>query len=354
MNVEDAIVLPTWSIRRVMAQINRNGQGLALVVDEEGILLDTVTDGDIRRAVLGNTDLDTPVSVLLGRERLKGRKRPVTAPEGTKASELTSLMINLSIRHIPLVDSDGRLIDVAVLGELAKEYELPLTAVIMAGGYGTRLRPMTDDLPKSMLPVGDRPILEHIVERLRLAGIRRVNLSTHYKKEVISQHFGDGRDFGVEIQYVEEDQPLGTAGALGLLDESDEPLLIINGDILTQLDFQAMLSFHLEHRADMTVAVKQQEMQIPFGVVETDGALVTQISEKPAIRHFINAGIYLLSTAVRRYIPSGHRYDMPDLITRLIAEGRRVVGFPVLEYWIDVGQEEDYLRAQRGAEAEGN
>jgi NDP-sugar pyrophosphorylase family protein len=259
------------------------------------------------------------------------------------------MMNQYGLRHIPLVDGQHRVIDVALLGSLVKEYELPLRAVVMAGGYGTRLRPLTEEVPKPMLPIGGRPLLERIIEQLRQAGIHRVNLTTHYRADVITRHFGDGRDFGVEIRYVEESKPLGTAGALSLLEASEEPLLVINGDILTQMDFRMLLDFHREHHADMTVAVWPHEWQLPYGVVQLDGVTVTGISEKPRQRQFINAGIYLLNPDVCSYIPADRPYDMPSLISRLVAEGRRVVGFPVREYWMDIGKAEDYLKAQDDA-----
>ena len=350
MNVEDAFVSPGWSVRRVMEQIDRNGQAIAVVVDEQRKLLDTVTDGDIRRAILGGIDLDLSIQNLIDHRPPPAHGGPVTAPEGTGMAELLGRMAELSIRHIPIVDSGGRVVDVAVLTEMIKETELPITAVVMAGGRGTRLRPLTENLPKPMLPVGDRPLLELIIEQLCEAGIRRVNLTTHYKKDVIARHFGDGQGFGVEIQYVEEGEPLGTAGALGLMAPTDKPMLVINGDILTRVDFRAMLDFHREHHADMTVAVRQHEFRVPYGVVESDGVLVTGISEKPVLRHFINAGIYLLDPGACRYIPTDQHYDMPDLITRLVEEHRRVVSFPVHEYWLDIGHVEDYQRAQSEAQ----
>ena len=196
-----------------------------------------------------------------------------------------------------------------------------------------------------MLSVGGRPLMEVILEQLRQVGIRRVNLATHYKGEMISEHFGDGKDFGVEIRYVEEDQPLGTAGALSLMGESHEPILVMNGDILTRVDFRAMLEFHRNHQADMTVAVRRYEFSVPYGVVESDGVAVIGISEKPVVQHLINAGIYLLNPEVCQLIPKGQRYDMPDLITRMVGEGQRVISFPVHEYWLDIGRVEDYRRA---------
>lgn len=340
-------ISPSDSIREAMACIDRNAKGIALVVDPERRLIGTVTDGDIRRAILGGMDLDLPIQTLLECREPEPYPTPFTVPAGTSVTQLLHTMNEYSIRHIPLVDEAGRVVDIALMSELLREYELPLTAVVMAGGFGTRLHPLTEKVPKPMLPVGDRPLLQLIIEQLRQSGIHRVHVTTHYKAEIISQHFGDGRDFGVEIQYVKEDQPLGTAGALGLLNVSDEPFLIINGDILTRVDFRSMLDFHREHRADMTVGVKQHEFQIPYGVIESNGVEVTGISEKPTVRHFINAGIYLINPEVCQLIPNGQSYDMPDLIAQLIREGRKVVSFPVREYWLDVGKMDDYEQAQK-------
>ena len=216
----------------------------------------------------------------------------------------------------------------------------------MAGGYGSRLRPLTEDLPKPMLPVGNKPLLELIVEQLKQAGIRQVNVATHYKSEVIAEHFKNGEAFGVDIRYVKEDQPLGTAGALSLIEEVDEPLLVMNGDILTRVDFRALLSFHREHKADLTVCVRQYEFRVPYGVIDTDGVLVKGISEKPMVRQFINAGIYLLNPQVRRLIPNGRPYDIPDLIERLLKENGTVVCFPIREYWLDIGKVDQYDQAK--------
>ncbi len=196
-----------------------------------------------------------------------------------------------------------------------------------------------------MLPVGDRPLLQRTIERLRDAGIYRVNLTTHYKSEVIQKHFGDGSEFGVDIHYVEEDQPMGTAGALCLLDDTNQPLLIINADILTNVDFRAMYEFHRDHEAYMTIAVKQIEIPVPYGVLEIDGGGVVGITEKPVMRHFINAGIYLLNPQACTHIPHDRPYDMPDLINHLIGVKKHVVAFPVREYWLDIGRMEHYQQA---------
>ncbi len=348
--LDKLVVSPSARLREVLECIDRGAQGIALVVDDQRRLISTITDGDARRAILAGTDLDLPIHQFLLQRDPTGNFRPVTAPHTTLPAELLHLMNEKTLRQIPLVDDENRVVDVAFLSELAKEYELPLRALVMAGGYGTRLRPLTDELPKPMLPVGDRPLLEIIVDGLREAGIRRVNVATHYKADVISDHFQDGQKFGVDIRYVKEDEPLGTAGALSLLDESEEPLLVINGDILTRVDFRAMLMFHKDHQADLTVAVRQYEFNVPYGVILTDGVNVKGIAEKPVVKQFINAGIYLLSPSVRKLIPNGRPCDIPDLIKWLIEDGRPVVCFPVREYWLDIGKADHYAQAKSDME----
>jgi dTDP-glucose pyrophosphorylase/CBS domain-containing protein len=349
--IDDFLVRPEDSVRTAMACIDRNAKGIALVVDEETHLIGTITDGDVRRAILAGIDPGDPVTSILARKPQEPHPKPVTALVGTPAAQLIHDMNRLSLRHVPLVDESGRVADVAVLTDLVKDYDLPLTAVVMAGGFGTRLRPLTDETPKPMLPLAGRPLLEHIIEQLRSCGIRRVNLTTHFRADVIADHFGDGEAFGVAIDYVNEDEPLGTAGALSLLEHSDQPLLVMNGDILTRVDFRAMLDFHREHQAAMTVAVRQEEFQLPFGVVTADGELVSRIEEKPVLRPFVNAGIYLLDPSARGHIPRGARFDMPELVDALVGEGLRVVSFPVREYWVDIGHADAYEQADNDLRA---
>lgn len=344
--LERVTVSPDSSVRNVMECIDHSGKGIALVLDERRRLIGTVTDGDIRRAILAGMDLELSISELLRQRQPSFACGAITAPLGTDDTTLLHLMTENDVRHIPLVDEAGGVADISFLNELVKEYELPLRALVMAGGYGSRLRPLTEELPKPMLPVGSKPLLELIVEQLKQAGIRQVNLATHYKGEVIAEHFKNGEAFGVDIRYVKEDQPLGTAGALGLLEEVDEPLLVINGDILTRVDFRALLTFHREHKADLTVCVRQYEFSVPYGVIDTDGVNVKGISEKPVVRQFINAGIYLLSPQVRRLIPNGQPYDIPDLIEQLVKEERAVVCFPIREYWLDIGKVDQYNQAK--------
>ena len=340
------LACPTDCIRAVMACIDRNAKGIALVVDLDRRLIGTITDGDIRRAILAGVDLDLPAQTLLDRRAATAHPQPLTARAGTSDAELLRRMNEHGLRHIPLVDEAGRVVDVALLSDLIKGYELPLVAVVMAGGYGRRLRPLTEDVPKPMLPVGDRPLMEHIVTQLRDAGIRQVSITTHYKPEAITQHFGNGERFGVQINYLNEERPLGTAGALGVMRSPKEPILVVNGDILTRVDFRAMLDHHREHQADMTVGVRQYDLKVPYGVIESDGPRVRRVREKPIYNFLTNAGIYLLEPAVVRHIPDGQRLDMTDLIQRMVEEGRTVVSFPIVEYWLDIGQHVDYEQAQ--------
>jgi len=333
-------------IRQAMACIDQNGKGIVLITDEERRLLGTISDGDVRRAVLAGESLDAPVSELLVRKAGSPYPEPVTAPVGTERAVLLRLMQERVVRQVPLLDGDGRVVGLVTLDELLPDQVVPLQAVIMAGGFGTRLRPLTEELPKPMLLVGGRPLMELILEQLHQAGIQRVNVATHYMSERIVEYFGDGHNFGVELSYVTEDHPLGTAGALGLMEAPQEPLLVINGDILTQVDFRAMLVYHQEQEAELTVAVRKYDLNVPYGVVESDGAFVRGLVEKPVLSFFVNAGIYLLEPSVHQYIPNGQRFDMTDLIQRLLEERRTVVSFPVVEYWLDIGHSVDYERAQ--------
>jgi dTDP-glucose pyrophosphorylase/CBS domain-containing protein len=341
-------------VSTAIAQMNTSRAGIVLVVDEDMHLLGTITDGDVRRAMVTNITIDSPVHQILDQKSGSTSAQPIVASSNADSTTLLTTLLEHSIRHLPIIDSQKQVVGLVTLDEFITPKTPPLQAVIMAGGFGTRLSPLTDALPKPMLPIGDRPILELIIEQLRRSGVSKVNLTTHYKKDIIADYFRDGEGFGVEIQYVEENQPLGTAGAISLLDPSDEPILVMNGDILTDVNFRSMLDFHQKEQADMTVAVRYHEFQLPYGAVTTDGMEIVKISEKPIIRNLINAGIYLLNPSVRRLIPSGQRYDMTDLISRLIDDGRRVVSFPIGEYWIDIGEAKDYDKAQADAVDKGH
>lgn len=339
-------ISPDESIHAAIAQIEVSRIGIVLVVDPNMNLLGTVTDGDLRRIILADISLDEPVSLLLARKTESPFAKPITAPLGSGRTTFIELLKQHGIRHLPLVDHQQRVVALVTVDEFTPEQPPAMKAVIMAGGMGTRLRPLTEELPKPMLPVGDQPLMEIIVNQLRDANISHVNVTVHHESEKITNYFGDGSKFGVEITYVTEDRPLGTAGALGLMAAPQEPVLVINGDILTQVDFRAMLTYHQEHSGDLTVAVQQYDLQVPYGVVECEGTSIRRLSEKPVLKFFVNAGIYLLEPSVYSFIPTDERYDMTDLIQRLLDEGRSVIAFPIREYWSDIGQLSDYEKAQ--------
>ena len=329
-----------------MAQMDISKIGIVLVVDSDQRLLGTITDGDVRRAVLAKVDIEEPVETLLTAKEGSRFAQATTGPAGADRSTLLGLLQQHNIRHLPLVDDDQRVAGLATLDEYVTDLGPPAQAVIMAGGRGSRLHPLTERVPKPMLPVGDRPLMEFIVQQLRSAGINRISVSVHHKSETIIEHFGDGREFGVEISYVTEERSLGTAGALGLMESPQETMLVINGDILTQVDIRAMMQFHREHRSYLTVAVQHRNLQFQYGVIECEGTSVRRITEKPSLSFLVNAGIYLLEPPVYRFIPNDERYDMTDLIQRLLDENYTVVAFPVHEYWLDIGEKADYEQAQ--------
>jgi dTDP-glucose pyrophosphorylase/CBS domain-containing protein len=350
-DITHLLVRPTDTVEAVMRCIDSSGHyGIALLVESDGRLIAAITDGDIRRGLLMGLTLDAPIVDLIPIKAQMPNPDAVTAPCDSDPATLSCLMQERGVRQLPLVDDCGIVVDVVTLRNLLPEAPPDMRAVIMAGGFGTRLRPLTDDLPKPMLPVGGRPVMEWIVEQMQQAGIRHINVTTHYRPEDIVEHFGDGRAFGVELHYVSEDLPLGTGGALSLIPQESEPLLVVNGDILSRVDYRQMLDYHNEHQADMTVAIIRHEIEIPFGVVECDGSLIRKLEEKPKLNMYVNAGIYLLQPTVYEHVPSGEAFNMTDLIQWLVEAGKTVVGFPIREYWLDIGQHADYGQAQDDVE----
>ena len=343
------LVTPDSAIREVLAAIDCNGEGVALVVDGDRRLIGIVTDGDIRRAILARFEFEQPIQALLDwKSGGGGSPQPLTAPAHTAAEDQLRLMMVRLVRHLPLVDGDGRVCGLSLIDRLHLEAELDVRGVVMAGGFGKRLRPMTHANPKPMLKVGNKPMIEHVLGKLKDSGVRKISVTTHYLDDRIRDHLGNGSGLGLDVQYAHEDKPLGTAGGLAMLDGGGEPLLVVNGDILTAVDYRALLAFHREQGADLTVGVRQHRVTVPFGVVHADGPKVAGITEKQADL-FVNAGIYLLEDRVRSYIPRGERFDMTDLIDVLIANRRSVCCFPIYESWVDIGDVETYARAQSSA-----
>ncbi|NER87930.1 nucleotidyltransferase family protein [Moorena sp. SIO3A2] len=341
--LEQFVVEPKTPISEAISILTRTEADVLLLCENDQQLVGTLSCDDIRQAILEGVSLKEPCLRIAD-------LNPITASKSISRREAMHLMNGQeisSVKYLPLVDEKGRVVNLLSQEGWLQKDALPLSAVIMAGGFGSRLRPLTNDLPKPLLPIGDRPIMELIIEQLRDVGIQQFYVTTHYLPEKIINHFGNGRSFGIDITYVSEDTPLGTAGALGLLENPNRPLLVINGDILTQLDFRAMWSFHRNHRAPLTVAVRPYELQVPYGVMESEGPYLRQISEKPRLNFLVNAGIYLLEPSVLAYIPVGRRFDMTDLIQALLDSSLRVANFPMIEYWLDIGKYDDYQQAQK-------
>lgn len=336
---KSALVAPSTPAIDAVRIIESARLQIALVVDETGRLVGTVTDGDVRRALLAGTPLTSPVSEIMFRT-------PTTAPPEADRETLLSIMQAKVLRHIPIVDEKGRLVGLESMMDMLSKETLPNAVVLMAGGRGQRLRPLTDLCPKPLLRIGDKPILEIILENFVSQGFRTFYISINYMAEKVVEHFGDGSRFGVTISYLREDQPLGTAGALTLLPLLTEPFLVMNGDLLTKVNFAHLLDFHAAQQGVATMCVRPYTSQIPYGVVHVDGNDLVRIEEKPTQTVFVNAGIYALSPEALARIPKGQPYDMPALFEALMAEKARTLAFPVREYWMDIGRVGDYEQAQ--------
>jgi dTDP-glucose pyrophosphorylase len=339
-------VTPSTSLRDTIGVIDRNGAGIAIIVGDNDLFLNLVTDGDIRRAILQGGDLNEPIQSVLDLRAVINTRPPITALVDDPDDFVLTLMERVGVHQMPLLDGDGRLIRVAVRDLLTMRPRISggNAAVVMAGGFGTRLRPLTETVPKPMVPVVGRPILEHTVRRLVQAGIERIFISVHYLPEVITNHFGDGAKFGCEISYITEATPLGTAGAVGLADHGGEALLVMNGDVMTDLDFVALFNFHNDHGAAITMAGSPYEVGVPYGVMNVEGSDVTGLQEKPIKRFYINTGIYVVSPEACGKIPADTFFNMTDLIDRALADKDPVKVYAMHEYWRDIGRIEDLQR----------
>lgn len=340
-NWRDVVVSPTTMLREAIARIDVSGITAALVVDERDRLVGLLTDGNVRRAILAGRDLDTPTGEVMQRD-------PTAVPLETSRSEMLAVMRRHGFNHLPVVDADRTVLDLVTLAELAGGVERPTWVVLMAGGLGTRLHPLTEERPKPLLNVGGKPILETLLEGFADQGFKHVFFAVNYKADMIQSHFGDGSRWGINLRYLVEETRMGTAGALSLLPGLPAgPMIVMNGDLLTQVNYDGMLRFHDEHRAAATMAVKEYDMQVPYGVVRLDGPEIRRIEEKPVQHFFVNAGIYVLSPEVLARIPARSFVDMPALFHDAAAAGFKTIAYPMREHWIDIGRLEELERAQR-------
>lgn len=337
--IKTLIVPDTASVREAMQVIDGGARQIALVVDTEGRLVAVVTDGDIRRRLLSGVGLDAPVAEVM--------RKDFSAVPSTKGVEAArQLMQARKLHQIPVVDEGGRPVDLVHIDDFTGITKRDTRIVLMAGGLGSRLRPLTETTPKPMLPIEGRPILEVIIRRLINQGYYDFTIALNYKGDMIRDHFRDGSIFGARIGYVQEDKRMGTAGALSLLAERPtSPFVVMNSDLLTSLRFDALLRFHEETGAVATMCGREYSMQVPYGVIEMEGTALKGIIEKPTHSHFINAGIYVLSPEVLDYVEPDNWLDMPTLFERVIEDGKTASVFPVQEYWIDIGRIQDLERA---------
>lgn len=333
------LIAPSATIARAIEIIDASAYHICLIVDGNERLLGTVTDGDVRRGILRAVALSSPVTAVMKPDPLSGRL-------GDGRERLLDIMHSRDVRQLPILDGRARVVDLVLRDALLAPPPVDNWVVLMAGGLGTRLRPMTEALPKPLLRVGRKPLLETILESFVAYNFRRFYISVHYKADMVKRHFGDGGQWDVEIRYLEEDETLGTAGALGLIAEPPaEPVIVMNGDLLTKVNFASLLDFHREQQAEATMCIREYDFQVPFGVVSIKDHRIVGIEEKPVQSFFVNAGIYVLAPHLLALARGGGRLEMTDLFRRIVEAGHQTAVFPVREYWLDVGRLDDFERA---------
>lgn len=333
-------ILPVNStIQEAISNLNQVAIQIVLVVNEAGALEGTISDGDIRRGLLKGLGLDSSISSVI-------RRNPLVVPPEMVRDMVMQLMTANKVHQIPVVDEHHQVVGLHLWDEITTPPKRSNLMVIMAGGMGIRLRPHTENCPKPMLPVAGKPMLEHIIDRAKLEGFSHFVLAIHYLGEMIEEYFGNGAGLGVRIDYLREQSPLGTAGALGLLNpRPGTPFVVTNGDVITDIRYGELLDFHIRHAAAATMAVRVYEWQHPFGVVQTQGLDIVGFEEKPVTRSHINAGVYALDPSALDLLCGNERCDMPTLFERLQSKAKRTVAYPMHEPWLDVGRPDDLLKA---------
>ena len=334
-----ALLPANATIQQAIRNLDQVSIKIVLVVNDAGELEGTISDGDIRRGLLKGLDLNSPITSVIHRNAL------VVPPEMGR-DMVMQLMVANKIQQIPVVDERRHVVGLYLWDEITAPPVRPNLMVIMAGGMGARLRPHTENCPKPLLLVAGKPMLEHIIERAKLEGFSRFVLAIHYLGNMIEDYFGNGERLGVRIDYLREQSPLGTAGALGLLNpRPDAPFVVTNGDVITDIRYGELLDFHIRHDAAATMAVRVHEWQHPFGVVQTQGIEISGFEEKPVARSHINAGVYALAPDALSLLSENAHCDMPTLFERLQAQAKRTVAYPMHEPWLDVGRSVDLLKA---------
>lgn len=337
--VDEIKIAPQISIRKALEIIDQGAMKIALVVDAEDRLIGTLSDGDIRRGLLKGLGMEDSIDSIYNHQ-------PTVCQLNDPKEKVIQTAVSKRIYQIPIVDEKGRVVKLAEIDHLIKKEKLPNPVVIMAGGMGKRLLPLTEHTPKPMLKVGGRPILETLITRLQQLGFSDIWIAINYKGDQIKEYFGDGRPMGVRIRYIEENQRMGTAGALGILEEIPlHPVLVMNGDILTNVNFENLIDFHHRAKAEATMCIREYGLEVPYGVVRLNQNNIIAIEEKPVQQFYVNAGIYVLNPSVIASLEHGSAIDMTQIFEKLVQQKKETVSFPIREFWMDIGKLEDYNRA---------
>lgn len=350
MNIDSIKLQCSRTIGDVVSTIQESGPFACALIYDGDRFLNIITDGDIRRGILAGLGVENTVNAILLIKKQSNRPEPIVANVHSSSFEIDALFQRYALRQLVLVDDKGNpvsVVDHLSIGRELTHVNRQFVAVIMAGGFGTRLRPLTLDTPKPMLPINGRPLLDILVRKLVNHGAKQIYITTHYLPEKIVNHFGNGDLFGVPIRYIHEDTPLGTGGALSRIERHEDNTLIINGDILTELDFSLFQAAHIRSNSALSVAATQYSFQVPFGVLSERNGRVVAIEEKPTYSFMVNSGIYFISPLVFDDLPGSDSYGMPDLVNRLIEHNMNIGCFPVFEQWLDIGRPGDYDLASK-------
>ncbi|MBU1659482.1 nucleotidyltransferase family protein [bacterium] len=338
-NVQNILLKSTSTIKEALKIIDDGAMKIALVIDDEGKLIGTISDGDIRRGLLKDLTLQDTIETIIFKE-------PTVCSMEASKETILSLALGKKLYQIPIVDHEGRPIGIEEVDALLKPTDKSNKVVLMVGGLGTRLRPLTHKLPKPMLKVGDKPILETIILNFKKYGFHNIILSVSYKSEMIEEYFGDGSKFGVNIEYIHENKRMGTAGSLSLMKQKlSEPFFVMNGDLLTNINFKHMMDYHTIYNSHATMGIREYDFEVPYGVVNIENNAITSIEEKPIYNFFVSAGVYVLNPIALESIPYDEFYDMPSLFDKLIKSGFQTLSFPIKEYWLDIGRMEEFEKA---------
>jgi dTDP-glucose pyrophosphorylase/CBS domain-containing protein len=340
-NVKDIIVNTETLLKEALKIINESSKQICLVLNDNNKLIGTVNDGDIRRALLNNVSLNDTIKNIYF-------KNPTVVNVNDSKKTILNICKIKKIHQIPVVDDENTIVGLEILDDLIGTSIKSNKVILMVGGLGARLRPLTENTPKPMLFVGGRPILQTIVEKFVSYGFINIIMCIGYKSYVIHDFFENGSKFGANIEYIYENKRMGTVGALSLLSSKQkptEPFFVMNGDLLTNINFEHMMEYHLSNNSIATMGVREYDFQVPYGVVNVDDGNILSIEEKPVHKFFVNGGIYVLNNKVLDFIPNDEFYDMPTLFEKLIEKKLKSISFPIHEYWLDIGRIEEFEKA---------